>query len=111
MARRVARGDVYAYAFRAPDKERPVVVISREAVIDLLETVMVAPITSTVRGIPSEVLVGHAEGLDHECAVNLDHIQTVAKARLGRKLGHLGADRMGELCLGIAVAVGCGDGE
>jgi mRNA interferase MazF len=108
MARRVARGDVWTYALRPPDKERPVLVLTRDAVIDLLDTVMVAPVTSTVRGIPSEVLVGREEGLDHDSAVNLDHVQTVPKSRLGRRLGRLAPGRMGEVCTALATAVACG---
>ena len=99
---------MFTYAFHSPDKERPVLVLTRDAVIDLLDTVMVAPITTTIRGIPSEVLVGQAEGLHHDSAVNLDHVQTVAKARLGRRLGNLGPDRMSEVCAALAIAVNCG---
>ena len=58
MARAVTRGAVWTYRFKAPDKRRPVLVLSRDDVIDLLQTVMVAPITSTVHGAPSEVIVG-----------------------------------------------------
>lgn len=107
MARRVSRGDVFRYAFRAPDKERPVVVLSRNAVIDLLDTVMVAPITSTIRGIPSEVLVGPREGLSHESAINLDHVQTVATSRLLRRIGRLHDEQVEEVCRALAIAVGC----
>jgi mRNA interferase MazF len=98
---------VLLYALRPPDKERPVVVLTRQAVLDLLDTVMVAPVTSTIRGIPSEVIVGRAEGLDHDSAVNLDHVQTVAKARLGRRLGRLSPQQMHALCGALAIAVGC----
>ena len=97
------------YAFGAPDKRRPVLVLTRQEVIGLLHTVMVAPITSTVYGAPSEVLVGIGEGLKHESAVNLDHIQTVEQSRLVRRLGHLGPARMREVCRALAIAAGCGD--
>jgi hypothetical protein len=72
MARVVSRGEIWRYRFASPDKKRPVVVLSRQEVIGLLHTVMVAPVTSTIRGAPSEVLVGFREGLKHESAVNLD---------------------------------------
>lgn len=107
MARRIARGDLWTYAFRPPDKERPVLVLTRDAVIELLDTVMVAPVTSTIRGIPSEVAVGRAEGLEHDSAVNLDHVQTVPQARLGRRLGRVSAERMTEVCGALARAVAC----
>ena len=58
MARKVKRGDIWMYAFAKPDKRRPVLIISRPSVIPLLRTVMVAPITSAIHGVPSEVRVG-----------------------------------------------------
>ena len=107
MAREVNRGEIWRYRFRSPDKLRPVLVLSRQEVIGLLQTVMVAPVTSTIRGAPGEVSVGVAEGLRHESAVNLDHVQTVEKARLTGYVGHLRADKMREVCRSLAVAVGC----
>jgi mRNA interferase MazF len=109
MAREIARGDIWMYTFASPDKRRPVLVITRQEVISLLHTVMVAPITSTVRGAPGEVIVGVAEGLKHESAVNLDHVQTIEQARLVRWLGRAGPARMREICRALAVAVGCAD--
>lgn len=107
MARGVNRGEVWLYAFASPDKRRPVVVLSRQEVIGLLHTVMVAPITSTIRGAPSEVIVGPDDGLKRECAVNLDHVQTVEKARLRTFVGSLRAERMRAVCRALAVATGC----
>ena len=107
MARRVTRGDIWMYDFAKPDKKRPVLVISRQSVIPLLRTVMVAPVTSTIYGVPSEVRVGIEHGLKHESAVNLDHIQTVDRSRLTRFIGHLSDDVMSEVCAALAVATGC----
>jgi mRNA interferase MazF len=109
MAREITRGDIWMYAFGAPDKRRPVLVITREEVIGLLHTVMVAPITSTRYGAPSEVLVGIAEGLMHDSAVNLDHVQTVEQTKLMRRVGQLGPAKMRDVCRALAVAVGCVD--
>ncbi len=95
------------YRFRSPDKRRPVLVLTRAEVIDLLHTVMVAPITSTIRGAPSEVLVGIAEGLKHDSAVTLDHVQTVEQAGLTQCLGRLGREKMREVCRALAIATGC----
>ncbi len=111
MAREVKRGDVWRYRFKAPDKLRPVVVLTRPEVIGLLHTVMVAPITSTVRGAPSEVLVGIGEGLKHESAVNLDHVQTVERARLATYVGEVAPAKMREVCEALAIAVGCDRGR
>lgn len=107
MARRVNRGDIWMYTFRSPDKRRPVLVLSRQSVIPLLRTVMVAPITSTIHGVPSEVHVGQEHGLKRASAVNLDHVQTVERARLHRYVGHLDDDLMGLVCDALAVATGC----
>jgi mRNA interferase MazF len=97
------------YAVRAHDERRPVLVLTRQEVIGLLHTVMVAPITSTIHGAPSEVIVGPAEGLKHESAVNLDHVQTVEQARLTRRLGSLGPAKMRDVCRALAIAAGCAD--
>ena len=107
MARRIARGEIWSYRFKAPDKRRPVLVLSRSEVIPLLHTVMVAPVTTTRRGAPSEVNVGVAEGLKHDSAVNLDHVQTVEQQRLAGFVGTLSADKMQEVSRALGIATGC----
>ena len=109
MARRVSRGDIWMYAFSAPDKRRPVLVLSRPSVIPLLRTVMVAPITSTIHGVPSEVVVGIEHGLKSTSAVNLDHVQTVDRGRLSQFIGRLDVAMMAKVCEALAVATGCDD--
>jgi mRNA interferase MazF len=109
MARDITRGEIWQYAFATPDKRRPVLVISRQDVIGLLHTVMVAPITTTIHGAPSEVAVGIAEGLKHESAINLDHVQTVEQARLVRRVGQVSDTTMRNVCRALAIAVGCAD--
>lgn len=107
MARGIARGELWMYEFGRPDKRRPVLILSRPEAIGVLHTVMVAPVTSTVRGIPSEVPIGTAEGLKHASAVNLDHVQTVERARLSRHVGHLSPDKMRAVCRALVIATGC----
>ncbi len=107
MARRVNRGEIWLYTFRSPDKRRPVLVLTRSEVIDLLRTVMVAPITSTIRGAPSEVRIGVDEGLKLPSAVNLDHVQTVEQRLLKHYVGDVSAEKMAEVCRALAVATGC----
>lgn len=107
MAQRVSRGDVWLYTFKKPDKRRPVVVLTRPEVIGLLHTVTVAPVTSTIHGAPSEVIVGRDEGLKHDSAVNLDHIQTVQQDGLHTYLGHLGTAKLREVCRAVGIALGC----
>jgi mRNA interferase MazF len=77
------RGEVRWYKFANPDKKRPVVILTRDSVLEYLGEVTVAPITSTVREIPSEVSLSRADGVRHDCAVNCDHLQTVSKGKLG----------------------------
>ena len=71
------------------DKARPVLVLTRQAVRPHLTRVSVAPITTTVRGLSTEVPVGQANGLDHDSVVSCDNIVTVPTSTLGRRVGHL----------------------
>jgi len=80
---RLRRGEVRWYKFQKPDKKRPVVILTRDSGLDFLAEVTIAPITSVVRDIPSEVFLTKEDGMARDCAVNLDHLQTVAKARIG----------------------------
>lgn len=100
------RGEIRWYTFAPPDQRRPVLILTRNSAVGLLNSVTVAPITSTMRGIPSEVFVGPAEGLAAECAINLDHLQTVPKANLGALIGALSPDRMPEVERAVAFALG-----
>ncbi|MBI3185997.1 MAG: type II toxin-antitoxin system PemK/MazF family toxin [Myxococcales bacterium] len=108
MAKRLKRGEIWLHEFRPPDKARPVLVLSRTDAIEALHTVMVAPIRSLVRGLPSEVLVGPDEGLKKVSAISLDHVHTVEQAHVRRFLGSVSAERMAEVCKALAVATGCG---
>ena len=110
MAQRVARGEVWTYEFPKPDKRRPVVVLSRPAALAVIRTAIVAPITSTIRGLPSEVVVGVSEGLKRDSAVNLDHVQTVEQTRLVRYVGTVPPEKMQQVCSALAIATGC-EGE
>ena len=107
MAQPLNRGEIWIFEFKPPDKRRPVLVLTRQEVIELLNTVTVAPITSTIRGAPSEVLIGVDEGLKHESAVNLDHLQTIDKARLRQFVGSLSAVKMHRVCTALAIGLGC----
>ena len=101
------RGEIWQYRFGAPDKRRPVVVLTRQEVLPLLHTAMVAPITSTIRGLPSEVIVGIDEGLKHDSAINLDHVQTVEQRRLHGFIGSLSDAKMRLVCRALSLATGC----
>jgi mRNA interferase MazF len=107
MASRIMRGDVRLYHFSAPDKKRPVVVITRNSAIDYLGAVTVAPVTSTIRGVPSEVVLDIEDGMKSRCAVNLHNTVTVAKQHLGGRLGQLSSQRMTEICGALRFSLGC----
>ncbi len=107
MATELKRGSIWMYKFKKPDKLRPVLILSPQAVIGLIDTVIVAPITTTIYEIPSEVIVGIDHGLKHDSAVNLDHIQTVAASKIKHYIGSLDRRMMTEICLALMIATGC----
>jgi len=76
-------GDIRWYKFVRPDKRRPVLILTRDSVLEYLNEVTIAPITGTVRNIPSEVFLTKADGMLRDCAVNCDHLQTVPKGKIG----------------------------
>ena len=107
MAGAIARGDVRLYRFPRPDKQRPVVVLTRESAIAYLSAVTVAPITSTIRGVPSEVRLTESDGMKGACAVNLHNVVTVSKTHLGRRIAGLSPERLREICGALGFALGC----
>ena len=109
MAGRVERGEVRFYRFSAPDKERPVLILTRRSALGYLARVTVAPITATIRGVTSEVALGIEDGMKQPCAVNLHNVVTVARDGLGRRVAQLGPDRMRQVCAALAFALECGD--
>jgi len=101
VAARIARGDVRLYQFAPPDKNRPAVVLTRDSAIAYLSTVTVAPITSTIRGVPSEVVLNEEDGMKAPCTVNLHNAVTVSQQRLGRRVAQLSSTRMQEICANL----------
>ncbi len=110
MAGKVARGDIRLYRFAPPDKQRPVVVLTRESAVEYLSTVTVAPVTSTIRGVPSEVILDESDGMKKPCAVNLHNMVTVSQQRLGKRLARLSNARLNEICAALRFSIGC-DGD
>ena len=106
MGQMIRRGEVRWYKFSQPDKKRPVVILTRNSALEFLGEVTVAPITSTIRDIPSEVLLTRADGMSQDCAVNLDHIQTVSKGKIGSLITALAPSKMGELRAALVFALG-----
>jgi mRNA interferase MazF len=107
VARRIARGEVRLYEFGAPDKIRPVVILTRDSAAPYLSTVTVAPITSAIRGVPSEVVLSEEDGMKSACAVNLHNAITVSQNRLGKKVAQLSASRMNQICAALRFSLGC----
>jgi mRNA interferase MazF len=107
VAGRVERGDIRLFRFPPPDKPRPVLVLTRPSALAYLSRVTVAPITSTVRDVPSEILLGPDDGMKQPCAVNLHNVVTVRRNGLGRRVARLPQDRMREVCSALAFALGC----
>jgi len=106
VARDIEWGDVRFVEFGRPDKRRPVLVLTRSSALAYLSAVTVAPITRTIRGIPTEVLLGTDEGLKVPSAANLDSLQTVSKARIGRYLGSLPLARRADVRDALLFAFG-----
>lgn len=103
------RGDVcwYVcwYVFNPPDKRRPVLVLTRDSAIAILHSVTVAPITSTIRNIPTEVVLAEQDGMPSVCAANFDKIQTVPKNNIGERIMHLSARKMSGAAEALAFAL------
>jgi mRNA interferase MazF len=110
MAGRIARGEIRLYDFPAPDKTRPVLVLTRDAALGYLSSATIAPITSAIRGVPSEVLLNEGDGMKSACVVNLHNVLTVPQNRLGKRVALLTAQRMSRICAALAFAMGCGPG-
>lgn len=102
-----ARGEVWWCEL--PDiGRRPVVVLSRDAAIPRLRRTLIAPCTSTIRGLPSEVVLEPGtDPVPRRCALNLDSVESVSIAVLVERLGQLGDERMREVCAALSVATDC----
>lgn len=107
MAERLSRGEIWLLHRPRPDKRRPVVVLSRPSLIPLLHTVTVAAVTSTLRGSPTEVELGVAEGLKGPSCINLCNLFTVHQGELRTFVGSVGAAKMQQICEALKIAVAC----
>jgi len=99
------RGDIRWYKFRGPDKKRPVLILTRNSILEYLNEVTVAPVTSTVRDIPSEVFLSKDDGMQKDCAINCDHIQTVSKTKVGRLITDLNPAKLKKVSEAIRFAL------
>jgi mRNA interferase MazF len=99
------RGEIRWYKFKAPDKKRPVLILTRDYILGYLGEVTVAPFTSTVRDIPSEIFLTEQDGMTKDCAINFDHIQTVSKGKIGSLITTLSADKLERVSEAIQFAL------
>ncbi|MBI4584327.1 MAG: type II toxin-antitoxin system PemK/MazF family toxin [Planctomycetes bacterium] len=100
------RGEVRWYKFPRPDKKRPVVILTRDSALEFLGEVTVAPISTTIRDIPTEVLLGASEGMQRDGAVNLDHVQTISRGKIGGLIATLPPEKMEEIRTALLFALG-----
>ena len=100
------RGEVRWYKFGRPDKRRPVVILTRDSALEYLAEATVAPVTRTIRDIPTEVLLTSMDGLPEDCAINLDHVQTVTKNKLGALITTLDTSKMESVRRALMFALG-----
>jgi mRNA interferase MazF len=102
----IARGEIWMFSFPKPDHRRPVLVLTRDDMIERLHTVTVAPLTSTIRAVPSEVVVGPEVGLKRPSAINLHHVVTVPRAGLRTYVGTLAPEIMTDVRNALLFALG-----
>jgi mRNA interferase MazF len=100
------RGEVRWYVFSRPDKRRPVLILTRDSALEFLGEVTIAPITTTIRDIPSEVLLTKADGMPRDCAINFDHLQTVSKGKIGSLIATLSPSKMQQMRPCVLFALG-----
>ena len=100
------RGEVRWYKFSKPDKRRPVLVLTRDSALDYLGDVTIAPITTRLREIPTQVVVTKEEGMPRDSAISLDHLQTVSRAGLGALIMTLGSDKLTQVEKALMFALG-----
>ena len=98
-------GEIRWYKFLAPDKKRPVLILTRDSILEYLGEVTIAPVTTTVRDIPSEVFLSTIDGMPKDCAVNCDHLQTVSKGNIGALISSLPRTKMLEVGQAIQFAL------
>lgn len=99
------RGEIRWYRFAHPDKRRPVLILTRDSIIPSLGEVTVAPLTTRIRDIPSEVALSKEDGSPRDCAVNCDHLQTVPRGRLGPPVASLSEEKMGQVAKAVRFAL------
>ncbi len=102
------RGEIRWYTFRLPDKRRPVLILTRDEVIDRLNEIIVVPATRTIRGLTTEVVLTASDGMPTACALNFDHVSLAPRSRIGPALCYLSETRWAEVRDAQLIACGFG---
>lgn len=100
------RGDIWYYTFKIPDKRRPALILTRTSAIPFLNEVTVAPLTTKIRDNETSVWLDENDGMREACAINLDYIHTVPKAKVGTVIAHISDEKMQEVLEAIKFAFG-----
>lgn len=100
------RGEIRWYTFAVPDKRRPVLLLTRNEVIDSLNEIIVAPVTRTVRGVSTEVVLTPEDGMPVACALNFDHVSLAQRSRMGPVIANLAKKRWPEVERALRIACG-----
>lgn len=101
-----SRGELW-WADVPGDKRRPVLVLTRQRFISSLQSVLVVPVTTTVRSIPTEVELGPGEGMRRRCAASFDNVFTLRRSLLVERIGEIADERLDEVCTALRFAAGC----
>jgi mRNA interferase MazF len=107
----VKRGEIRWYTFRYPNKRRPVLILTRDEVIDRLNEIIVAPVTRTIRSLRTEVVLTSDDGMPVTCALNFDHISLAQRDRIGNPICQLPDSRWAEVQRALMIACGFATGE
>jgi mRNA interferase MazF len=102
----VNRGDIW-WVELPEQKRRPYLVLTRNAAIPVLNRVLAVPATSTIRNIPTQVLLGLQEGLPKECALSFDNIETIPKWAFVDLISQLSSEKLNQVCYALALATEC----
>ena len=99
------RGEIRWYKFQLPDKKRPVLILTRDSILEYLGEVTIAPVTTTIRNISSEVFLSKDDGMSRDCVINFDHIQTVSKVKIGSLITRISSDKRKQVREAIVFAL------
>jgi mRNA interferase MazF len=100
-----SRGEIW-WA-EAEDKRRPVLVVTRRDAVPVLTWIVVAPVTRTIRAIPTEVALGARHGLPVDCVASFDNLQPLRRSFLTERVGELGSEELEEICRALRALADC----